>query len=104
MIIKLVFLKTGVNLSYLEFLFEFVLWFLWHFAISVRRHWLEISFFFSFFKNNYAIGNTMVSKNVKRKLGAVKKLTKVILFSYYYKGQNWCTVFVNIPYVIQEID
>lgn len=43
----------------------------------------------------------MVSKNVKRKLGAVKKLTKVILFSYYYKGQNWCTVFVNIPYVIQ---
>lgn len=46
----------------------------------------------------------MVSKNVKRKLGAVKKLTKIILFSYYYKGQNWCTVFVNIPYVIQEID
>ena len=25
---KNVFLKTGVNLSYLEFLFEFVLWFL----------------------------------------------------------------------------
>ena len=61
-------------------------------------------FLFFFFKNNYAIGNTMVSKNVKRKLGAVKKLTKIILFSYYYKGQNWCTVFVNIPYVIQEID
>ena len=60
--------------------------------------------FLFFFKNNYAIGNTMVSKNVKRKLGAVKKLTKIILFSYYYKGQNWCTVFVNIPYVIQEID
>ena len=37
----------------------------------------------------------MVSKNVKRKLGAVKKLTKIILFSYYYKGQNWCTVFVK---------
>lgn len=85
------FLKTGVNLSYLEFLFEFVLWFLQHFAIAIRKHWLKIPFLEKV--NHY--WQSRDAQKCKRVLEGVNKFIKIILFSYYYKEQNWCTAFVK---------
>lgn len=57
--------------------------------VAIRKHWLKIPF-----KKVNCYWQYHGEQKCKRKMEGINEFIKIVLFSY-YKGQNWCIVFVK---------